>query len=49
MRRFLDYWVTLRKEDGTIEENYDHWILGKSPYKKEPRWSILRNVLGWTH
>jgi hypothetical protein len=47
MRDFLEYWVTLRKKDGTMQHHYDHWILGISPAAKEPRWSIIRNVLGW--
>ncbi len=47
MRGFLEYWVTLRKQDGTMQENYDHWILGKNPQQQKPRWSVLRDVLGW--
>ena len=25
----------------------DHWILGKGAKKSQPRWSVIRNVLGW--
>jgi hypothetical protein len=46
-RRFLSTWIELKKRDGTIQALYDHWILGKDAKAKAPRWSILRNVLGW--
>jgi hypothetical protein len=44
---FLDRWLELKKRDGTLEELYNYWILGKDPRPRQPRWSILRNVLGW--
>ncbi len=47
MRDFLEHWMTLRGKDGTAAEYYDHWILGKSQQAKQPRWCIIRNVLGW--
>ncbi|MGK7939131.1 MAG: transporter substrate-binding domain-containing protein [Crocosphaera sp.] len=47
MDEFIDHWVELKKLDGTISEVYDYWILGKGSEKKEPRWSIIHNVLGW--
>ena len=37
----------LKKKDGTIDDLYDYWILGKDPKEKEPRWCVLRDVLGW--
>ncbi len=45
--RFLSIWIELKKRDGTIQALYDHWILGKDAKPKAPRWSILRDVLGW--
>ena len=33
--------------DGTIDALYGHWILGKYAVKREPRWSVIRNVLHW--
>jgi len=48
MGDFIDHWIELRTADGTAQDNYDHWILGKSQQAKEPRWSVLRNVLGWS-
>lgn len=47
MRDFLEHWVTLRKNDGTIEDYYDHWVLGKDPRAKPPRWNVAGDVLGW--
>ena len=47
LRRFLDYWVSLRKKDGTLQDHYEHWILGKRPAAATPRWCVIRDVLGW--
>lgn len=47
MARFLGLWIDLKRRDGTIQALYDHWILGKDAKAKRPRWSILRDVLGW--
>ncbi|MCO6458590.1 MAG: cation:dicarboxylase symporter family transporter [Pirellulaceae bacterium] len=47
LRDLLEHWVQLKKLDGTMQENYDHWILGKSPPTNQPRWSVIRDVLGW--
>jgi len=47
MARFLGLWIDLKRRDGTIQTLYDHWILGKDAKSRRPRWSILRDVLGW--
>ena len=44
---FLNTWIELKRRDGTIDALYDHWILGKQAAKREPRWSVIRNVLHW--
>ena len=44
---FLDDWLKLKKTDGTLDKFYDTWILGKGAQKKQPRWSIIRDVLHW--
>ncbi|MBU2550416.1 MAG: cation:dicarboxylase symporter family transporter [Proteobacteria bacterium] len=46
---FLNYWITLKEDDGTIKRAYDYWILGKDAKKKKPRWSIIRNLLHWVN
>ena len=45
--RFLSNWVDLKPKDGTIQALYDHWVLGRDAQARVPRWSIVRNVLGW--
>ena len=47
MRDFLEYWISLRRKDGTATELYDYWVLGKIQESKAPRWSIIRDVLHW--
>jgi ABC-type amino acid transport substrate-binding protein len=44
---FLNTWIELKRRDGTIDALYGHWILGKQTGKRQPRWSVIRNVLGW--
>jgi len=43
----LGRWIAAKKATGEIQEAYDYWILGKGAEKKEPRWSISKDVLGW--
>jgi ABC-type amino acid transport substrate-binding protein len=47
MVAFLNHWIDLKKKDNTIEGIYNYWILGQGVREKEPRWSIIRNVLHW--
>jgi len=44
---FVNTWIELKKKDQTIEGLYNYWILGKNPAAREPRWSVIRNVLHW--
>ncbi|MGK7948958.1 MAG: cation:dicarboxylase symporter family transporter [Xenococcaceae cyanobacterium] len=43
----VDHWIEVKKHDGTIQDAYDYWILGKGGEQKQPRWSVIRNVLHW--
>jgi ABC-type amino acid transport substrate-binding protein len=47
MRTFLNSWIDLKRRDKTLDRLYDHWILGKTPDSAEPRWCVIRDVLGW--
>jgi Na+/H+-dicarboxylate symporter len=47
MVEFLSTWIDLKRSDGTIDRLFRHWILGEAAKKKEPRWSVIRDVLGW--
>jgi Na+/H+-dicarboxylate symporter/ABC-type amino acid transport substrate-binding protein len=44
---FVDTWLDLKRRDGTIDELYAYWILGRGPVRAGPRWSIIADVLGW--
>lgn len=44
---FVNTWLELKQADNTIDELFEHWILGKAAGRKGPRWSVVRDVLGW--
>ena len=44
---YVDEWLRLKREDGTLNDLYRHWILGAGAQPQEPRWSVIRDVLGW--
>jgi Na+/H+-dicarboxylate symporter/ABC-type amino acid transport substrate-binding protein len=44
---FLNTWIDLKKRDGTIDELQDYWVYGKNAQPRKPRWSVIRNILGW--
>ena len=39
--------IELKRRNNTLKRLSDYWILGKEDGKPEPRWSVIRNVLGW--
>ena len=43
----VDTWIDLKRSDGTIDELYRYWILGRETVPTRPRWSIIRDVLHW--
>ena len=45
----VNAWLQLKQQDGTIRSLYDYWIQGKTSAVEPPRWSIIRNVLGWVN
>lgn len=47
MTRFINSWIELKQQDKTTDRLYDYWILGKDAKQKEPRWSVIRDVLHW--
>jgi Na+/H+-dicarboxylate symporter len=44
----VNEWVVFATSEGTIQRANDYWILGQGAVEKHPRWSIVRDVLGWT-
>lgn len=47
LHEFVNTWIMLKKRDGLIQQLYDHWILGRGAVSTKPRWSVIRDVLGW--
>jgi hypothetical protein len=47
LRNLVDLWIETRRVSGDSDEAYEYWIRGKALTPKVPRWSVLRNVLGW--
>jgi len=43
----VDTWIGLKRKDGTIDELFAHWILGRNAAPAARRWSILDDVLHW--
>jgi Na+/H+-dicarboxylate symporter len=43
----VNEWVVFATNEGMIQRAYDYWILGQGAGEKRPRWSIVRDVLGW--
>jgi Na+/H+-dicarboxylate symporter len=43
----IDFWISSQERSGGVAELYDYWILGKGAEVPAPRWSVLRDVLGW--
>jgi ABC-type amino acid transport substrate-binding protein len=41
----VDTWIDLKKKDGTIDELFAHWIMGRNAAPHQRRWSILDNVI----
>jgi Na+/H+-dicarboxylate symporter/ABC-type amino acid transport substrate-binding protein len=49
LKRMVDAWIQIREDDGTVDALYSYWVLGKVGRDHEPqRWSVIRDVLGWT-
>lgn len=44
---FLNNWLILKEQSGFKSLMTRYWIEGESPKRKQPRWSIIRNVLHW--
>ena len=43
----INKWIYLVKDSPSFQRRYDYWIMGIGAEEKKPRWSVLRNVLGW--
>ncbi len=44
----VNAWLVAEKAKGTIDALYDYWMLGGAiETDRPPRWSVIRDVLGW--
>ncbi len=48
LQAMLNSWIDIQKSTGRITKLYDYWIQGEGAKTKEPRWSILENVIKGT-
>ena len=46
-RIFVNQWLGLARSLGIDNQAYKYWILGIDVVRREPRWSVIRNVLHW--
>lgn len=43
-------WLLAEKSGVTVDALYRHWMAGEyAKSVKEPRWSVIRDVLGWVN
>jgi Na+/H+-dicarboxylate symporter/ABC-type amino acid transport substrate-binding protein len=47
-KNFVDSWLLLKKDEGSIKLLFKHWIEGGGANIKEKRWSVIKDVLKWT-
>jgi len=45
--RYVSTWVEINTKNGSVDKLFTHWIGGGGARPKEPRWSVIRNVLHW--
>ena len=41
----VNTWIDLKKKDGTIDELFEHWILGRNATPHKRRWSVLDDLI----
>lgn len=44
---YLNSWIDIKIKGRFLDELHDHWILGRGAEEKQPRWSVIRDVLHW--
>jgi hypothetical protein len=47
LHEFVDAFIGLKLSDGTITTLFEHWFEGRGAARERPRWSVVRDVLGW--
>jgi Na+/H+-dicarboxylate symporter len=46
-RNLVDLWIETRRASGEADDAYNYWVRGRALSVRTPRWSVLRDVLGW--
>jgi len=49
LAQVIDIWIDLKRKDGTIDELFAHWILGRDAAPHKRRWSVMDDVLRWSN
>jgi len=44
---YVNAWILLKLQDGTMSRLHDYWILGQGAEERPPRWCVIRDVLHW--
>ena len=47
LANLVNEWVTYATNVGLTRQAHAYWISGEGAIRREPRWSIMRNVLAW--
>jgi Na+/H+-dicarboxylate symporter len=47
MRNLVDLWIETRRASGELDDAYEYWIRGRALTPRVPRWSVVRDLLGW--
>jgi Na+/H+-dicarboxylate symporter/ABC-type amino acid transport substrate-binding protein len=48
LSKAFNAWLLAKQSEGTVDKLYRHWMLGgAAEAEKAPRWSVIRNLLGW--
>ncbi len=45
LEKYLNTWITLHRQSGSIQQLFEHWIQGKTAQTQQHRWSIWHDVL----
>lgn len=43
----MNEWLLIERATGGIDELYDYWVQGETGEVEPPRWSVVRDALGW--
>lgn len=46
-KEYVNTWLELKQKDGTVEILFRYWVEGGGADIKQPRWSIMKDVLHW--